>query len=73
MRTFRISPDVVDGDTGYISRTISKSMLASAPVTAWTQYFHKPYAFDWKEAREKALAHCKHRAIICDSVVKGEH
>ena len=68
MRRLKINPTVVSGDGGYIARTIARSMLASAPITAWTQFYHKPYADDWKEAREKAKKRCVNKAIVCDNV-----
>ena len=72
MRKIKITtPTPTEG--GYISRTISKGMLNTAPVSAWTQFFHKPYAFDWLEARSKALDHINHSPYVADSMVKTEH
>ena len=70
MRRLKINPTVVSGDGGYIARTIARSMLASAPITAWTQFYHKPYCLDdWVEARAKAKQRCINKAIVCDNVI----
>lgn len=53
MRALKIDTST-SPEGGYIARTISKGMMATAPITAWTQFYHKPYADDWKEARMKA-------------------
>ena len=52
MRSIKITEPTVEG--GYISSTLSKETLKSSSVSAWTQFYHKPYAFDWSEARIKA-------------------
>lgn len=71
MRKLKINPTVVSGDGGYISRTIGKWMLSSAPIISWTQFYHKPYALDdWNEARSKARERCSHNAIVCESIIR---
>ncbi len=40
---------------GFVSGKMGTKDLKSAPVIAWTQAYHKPYALDWGEARRKAL------------------
>ena len=72
MSQIRIKPtaavDLAHG--GYIARTMSKSFLASAPITAWTQFYHKPYSTDdWKEAKAKAKDRCLRKSIDQDSVI----
>jgi len=73
MSKIRINPAVNDAEGGYMARTMSRSFLASAPITAWTQFFHKPYKLDWKEAKDKAVNHCRVSAIISDSLIRRDH
>lgn len=69
MRRLKINPTVVSGDGGYIARTIARSMLASAPITAWTQFYHKPYSLDdWGKARNLARERCRGDAISQDNI-----
>jgi len=60
MNQFKIKPTAAIGviEGGYMARTMGKGYLSSSPVSAWTQFFHKPYADDWKEARGKAVKRC---------------
>ena len=71
MSQIRIKPtaaiSVIEG--GYMARTMGKGYLSSAPVSAWTQFFHKPYADDWKEARGRALARCRRDGVSQDSII----
>lgn len=70
MRKLKINPSV-SPEGGYIAHTIAKSALFSAPISAWTQFYHKPYSLDdWREAKKKALARCKRDALAPDSVIK---
>jgi hypothetical protein len=62
MRKIKIPKPEIPG--GYITRNISKTFLSSTPIIAWTHTFHKPYADDWKEAKEKAIEHCRSSAIV---------
>lgn len=64
MRYYEISgPVMKDYTGGYIARTISKGLTQTAPVTSWTHFYHKPYANDWKEAKEKAMDRVLSRAL----------
>lgn len=68
MRKLKINP-AVSPEGGYVSRLISKSTLASAPVIAWTQFYHKPYSLDdWAEAKMKARERCRGDALAQDSI-----
>lgn len=62
MRRIKIPKPEIPG--GYITRNVSKTFLSSTPIIAWTHTFHKPYADDWKEAKEKAIEHCRSSAIV---------
>ena len=71
MRKPKISAAPSNPEGGYISRTISKWMLSSAPVIAWTQFYHKPYSLDdWEEARDKDKKRCTNNAIFCESIIR---
>lgn len=69
MRKLKINPSV-SPDGGYISRTIAKGSLSSAPITAWTQFYHKPYSTDdWGKARNQARERCRGDALAQDNIV----
>ena len=69
MRKLKINAAPANPEGGYMARTMGKGFLASAPITAWTQFFHKPYADDWTEARGKALARCRRDGVSQDSII----
>ena len=69
MRKLKINPSV-SPEGGYVSRLISKSSLSSAPIIAWTQFYHKPYSLDdWGKARNLARERCKGDAISQNNIV----
>ena len=57
MRKLKITKPLNDSHEtgGYMARTISRGLLQTAPIISWTHFYHKPYACDWKEAKEKAM------------------
>ena len=40
---------------GYIPQDETKEWQQGVSTSAWTQFYHKPYQCDWKEARQKAI------------------
>lgn len=41
-------------DTGYVASQLGRFKLSDARVESWAQFYHKPYALDYDEARHKA-------------------
>lgn len=40
---------------GYIPWDETKAAKKNARAIHWTQFYHKPYQCDWREARRKAI------------------
>jgi len=41
---------------GFLPWDETKEAKKNIRVSAWTQFYHKPYQTDWKEAHQKAVA-----------------
>lgn len=54
-RGAKILPTMSDG--GFTAKGFNTYLAATADISSWTQFFHKPYATDWGEARVKAIEH----------------
>lgn len=39
---------------GYIPWDETKEAKKNVNISAWTQFYHKPYQDDWKDARQQA-------------------
>jgi hypothetical protein len=71
MRKLKINSAPANPEGGYISRTISNWMLSSAPIIAWTQFYHKPFSLDdWEEARAKAKERCTNNSMALESIIR---
>lgn len=53
-RGFKINPTHLD-DGGFTMSSWKKIEEKQLSISAWTQFYHKPYECDWKEARQKAI------------------
>ena len=55
MRKIKIKEPTVEG--GYVASCIGQQELRNLSVTAWAQFYHKPYCLDdWGAAKGKARA-----------------
>lgn len=41
-------------EAGFINGSLSRYFTQTAGLSSWTHWYHKPYANDWKDARQKA-------------------
>ena len=54
-RAFTMTTDMDWNSAGYTSRGLNGWVLAHSTLDSWKQFYHKPYAFDWAEASNKAI------------------
>ena len=54
MRKAELSAAIPAKDGGFTAKYIKANDAKSCTLSVWTHAYHKPYAFDWAEARAKA-------------------
>ncbi len=53
-RGAKLSATIDSNRGGFTAGYAKASELKKAGVSSWTFYYHKPYTFDWAEAKVKA-------------------
>lgn len=54
-RSFTMTTDMDWNAAGYTSRGLNAWVLSHSTLNSWKHFYHKPYAFDWAEATDKAI------------------